>query len=147
MSKTNVCVCLRGMLVMGGCGSVKRKEFMERMSPREASEIIANDMSRTATTACFKSQEGALPLKLTVECQFSSALFIRNTAHKGAGDRLLIAIFQFRVMFYISILNTKVMRTVVCLLCILISHPEVLRVFFKKTSYLKRMCVDGGGTR
>lgn len=52
------------------------KEFMKRTAPREASEIIANNMSRTAQTACFKGQQGAFPGKLTGKCRFLTGLFI-----------------------------------------------------------------------
>lgn len=34
---------------------------MERTTPREVSGIIDDDMSRTAQTVCFKSQEGSSP--------------------------------------------------------------------------------------
>ena len=62
--------------------------FTEEIIPRGTSGITANDMSRTAETARFKSQQGALPPKLTGACQFGPS------HNKRAPDRLSTIIFQ-----------------------------------------------------
>lgn len=49
---------------------------MKRTAPREASGIIANNMSRTTQAASFKGQQGVFPGKLTGKCGFLPAPFL-----------------------------------------------------------------------